>query len=229
MQKKYSSLGVSVPIEVPSTVEEFNNLYWANTPAEKRTGNPCLEAAVDNVAYRSCLAEFRRVFLHGKDEIKDGDRIASPAIKGVEQLTGIDRDVKTIQLKSRDKDGNLETREDWDISESKYFGKVLAATGKKAEDFQALAEEVAATISFDPSRSEPSESGPKKLAKTYVETATKIIEANGFQTAVNKIAGVLGRTIQSTGDKERDIALLGWFIKDWKDYESKRLNETLMS
>lgn len=239
----FSSLGCDVPLNVPSTVDEFNSSAWATTPEDKRIGNPCLTEAINNIVYRTSLAEFRDLFLHGRDAVKDDQgNVKVPAVVGIDGMTfeykdvngqlvtgKIERTTKQIQLKSKDKSGNPEFREDWDESEATYFNRVLLLTGKKAEHFQDHANNIAALIEFDASQRERKSAGPRKLPKVYEEAAASIVEQGGFATAVSKIAKVLGKAIEPSGDKAKDIEALGWLIKEWKDSEAKKLATTLLS
>jgi len=54
--KSFDSLGVSIKLSVPETVEEFNKLDAARP-------NACLDEAINNVVYRGALAEFRSKFV----------------------------------------------------------------------------------------------------------------------------------------------------------------------
>lgn len=104
--QEQKTLGLVAPIEVPTTVAEFDKLA-------KREG-ACLEEAVNNVIYRGVLAQLRDVFLHGQDEDKAAGQ---PAFAGFEQVTKVAR--KTKPTGRKDKDGaEILT---YDETEAEYF------------------------------------------------------------------------------------------------------------
>lgn len=220
-----SSLGLKVKFPRPETVEQYNE-------SAKRTDgkNACLEDAVEYNFAHVWLTDFRELFLHGREEVKDKDgNVTVPMIVGFETSSGIPRLTKVITLKSKDKDGNFETREDWGESQAVYFDRALGLLGKEPKDFQSLCDVVSAAIPFDASVSERKPAGPKKLPKHCEEAASAVIEAGGFATAVNKIAAIIGNPITATGDKAKDIESLGWYIKAWRDHEAKQLSAKLLA
>lgn len=159
IDKTFSSLGLDFKLSVPETTEEFDTLA-------KRAG-ACLSEAINNIAYRSNLAQFRDLFLHGQEA--DAETGAA-AITGVEQETGIKR--RTKEVARGDK-----TVEVYDESEAKYFGRVCATLGKKPEDFAHIARAVEATLVFDPSATERQPKAPSKPGKVFMTAAQSIIEA----------------------------------------------------
>lgn len=194
--KEYSSLGLDVPLSVPDSVQEFD----LNA---KRDG-ACLEEAVNNVVYRSALAEFREVFLHGRKEVKDSNgNTTAPGIDGVEQTTGISRKSVEKELTSKDEDGKPKVVDVYDESEAVYFRRVcaqLAADRKQPLDeiiksFQPLASAVAASIKFDASAEARQPSGPKKLPKSYLEAAKKVIDAGKGDHVAALLKESLGREV----------------------------------
>lgn len=222
-----SSLGCKVPFFRPSTVEEYNE-------SAKRTDgkNACLEDAVEYNFAHVWLSDYRELFLHGRAEVKDANgNVTVPKIVGIEEQSGVPRKTKLVTLKTKDKDGKFETREDWDESQGVYFDRVLATLGKKAEDYQDHANAVARQIPFDASVQERKPAGPKKLPKQFEEAAAAVIDQGGFDTASAKITAALGdnKTLIQSGDKAKDIEALGWRIKEWRDAENKKLASQLLA
>lgn len=176
--KNYRSLGMTIPLSVPSTVEENDQL--ANAGEVKRL-NPTLEDAVDNVVYRSSLADFRSLFC-----------------EEVEKVTNIKRNTKPVLAK----DGSVKKNEDgsekfiYTESESEYFDRVLTSTGRAIESFADVRDSVVAKVKYDPTASERSEAGPKTPPKSVYETADTLI-AQGAATAVAAdLTAILGRTVE---------------------------------
>jgi hypothetical protein len=191
--KKYNSLGVSVLLSVPSSIEEYDQLA-------KRV-NATLDDAIDNVVYRSALADFRESFC-----------------AEVEKETGIARKRETVLDKDnnpkKDESGNTVTK--YSETEGDYLKRVCSEKNyDDAGPFQALADVVASTITFDPSVREKKE-GSAKVAKTYLEAADKIIGmgAEAVDRARTKLANYLGRELASIG-ADRDS--IGAAIKAKQD------------
>lgn len=199
-EKIINTLGFNdLPYQVPATVEEFDTLAG-------KIG-ACLEEAVNNVVYRIVLADFRSGFLHGF-HIGEGDEAIE--ITGVEEITGIKR---------REKESgrvDSETKEPimvYDETESDYWKRVCIDVAKQnteqnndgpktpeavALSFRPVALEVLAAIEFNPRRKEKLQAGPKKIAKTYLAVAQKLVDAgNGAATAA-KLASKLGIEVQAT-------------------------------
>lgn len=198
-----STLGYKLNYDVPSSIEEFDRLA-------KRT-NAALDEANKNVIYRSVLATFRDAFLHGLDEVKEGDVVVSPAIDGLEKLTGIERKTKVTKPEVKDADGKI-TQEEvtaWDEKEEEYKSRVyatLCSEGKfpsieaATANYAPLAQQIIAAIAFDPSKTERV-SGPKKTPKTYFGIADALIEmAGSVEDAVAKFNAKTGRLVDSTRD-----------------------------
>lgn len=223
--KEFSSLGLSVPLLVPQSVEEYD----ANA---KRVG-ACLSEAINNVVYRGCLADFRDLFLHGQDEVKDEQgKVIKPAVKGVEQITGIKRKVETKTLASKDEDGKAKTTEVWAESEAVYFKRVCSEL-KLADDqvtakFQPLATEVAKLVKFDASETERKPSTPKGPPKKYLEYAEKAIAGGKAGALAKKLSKLLGRPVVLTNDAAKDKEILALAIKADMDAEAARREAALM-
>lgn len=175
--KNYRSLGMVIPLQVPATVEENDQL--ANAGEVKRV-NPTLEDAIDNVVYRSALADFRYQFC-----------------EEVEKTTGIKRKFKVLVDKDgnprKDKDGNERTV--FTESEGEYIDSVLAQTNRTIESFADVRDAVVAKLKYDPTATERGEAGPKTPPKGIYEQVDALI-AGGSHTAVAaSLATILGRQV----------------------------------
>lgn len=214
--QKYKSLGFEVSFQVPETVEEFD----ANA---KRVG-ACLSEAINNVVYRSSMAEYREGFLHGYDVLDDAGKVVKH-IKGVDEVTGIERKTKSSgkQRTVKGADG-VETKEDitvWDEKESEYLDRVIAEKGwdeaTAAKNLQPIADAVAGAIAFDASARERKPAQPKKLPQMYVDSATRVIDNGNQEKIVKKLLKESNTVVTLTGDREKDIQALGWGIKANED------------
>jgi hypothetical protein len=192
---------------VPSSVSEFDQL-------SKKEGS-CLTEAIANIVYRGSLAEFRDTFLHGDE---------AQGIKGVEQVTKIERLTKTVELKTKNADGTAKSTEAYDESEAVYWHRVKATlikNGQYANEaeveaaFQPLADQVAATIVFDPSEQPKKVAGPKRLPKELVEIAEKYINAGKGDAIAKKLATKVGHAVEAT------VQSIAAAIKEDLDNEAK--------
>lgn len=198
-----STLGYKLNYNVPSDIDEFDRLA--------KYAGAALAEANKNVIYRSTLAEFRYAFIHGVDEVKDGETVTQPAIEGLEKLTGIERKTKVVKPEVKDADGKITQEEvlGWDEKEQAYVDRVFAtqvAAGtfpsvEAAEaNYQTLAQSIIDTIVFDPSKTEKV-SGPKKTPKTYYSIADAIIEmAGSVEAAAAKFTAKTGIAVDATRD-----------------------------
>jgi hypothetical protein len=180
----------------------------------------CVDSANNNTLYRSVLANFRSNFLHGVEPVgKEGDEKFKPGIPGVEEITKIDRNTKGTG-KFRGEGDAKEEIVVWDETEDKYFKRVLAelVTSKAqitidgtsfgpfdspeaaSSAFTGLAQKHLDAIPFDPSETERAPSGPKKIAKVYIEVAKKLIAAGKADAAAADLTSRLGITVEPTED-----------------------------
>lgn len=201
--KQFDSLGVKATAQnVPTTVEEFDT-------NAKRSG-ACLDEAVNNVIYRSFLADFRALFC-----------------EAVETATEIVRKVKSV--KKGDKDVEV-----WDETEGEYIRRVRTSKGWEDDntELQRIADVVSQSpdLKFDASATERKATGPKKLPENYKVAALRIF-TNGSQV---KWAEKLGLTYaEEVGENEEAIAkvrnanleTLGWAIKKVEDEKRKKAVE----
>lgn len=199
------SLGYKLNYNVPSSIEEFDQLA-------KESGAGLREAN-RNVLYRSVLAQFRNAFLHGLDADEGQE-----AIEGLDKLTGVERNFKVTKPEVRDGDGKI-TQEEvsaWDETEDEYYKRVMATLVKNGNypsveaaeaAFAGHAQAVLSAIPFDPSKTERKSSGPKKVPATYVDVAKEIIAQGGADKAAAKLSSVLGRTVEAN---EASLAQAVW-------------------
>jgi hypothetical protein len=173
-KQNVSSLGLVIAFMVPETVSEFDQ-------NAKREG-ACLGEAINNILYRSTLAEFRDVFLHG-----DAER----GLKGLDELTGVDRNAE------KNEKGEIV---EWTETEAKYFARVCATKGCEPSAFQTHADSVAAAIAFDASSAPRKVGAPRKIAKVYLDAADTVISAGKADAVAAALSKLLGTTV--TADKE---------------------------
>lgn len=194
--RKFRSLGLDVVLNVPSSVEEFDQ-------NAKRQG-ACLDEAINNCVYRGCLAEFRDSFQAVVAEKTGIQRATKPVI---------DPDTKQPKVV----DG--EALEEWEESEAKYIGRVRREKGWLDNDngvLQGWADEIASALVFDASAPERKAPKPKKLGDKFRAVAQRIFGNNTQEKYAKQFALVF------TGDKEKDIDLLGWAIKKDVDAQIER-------
>lgn len=185
--RKYRSLGFTVEISTPSTVEENDQL--AGKPGAT------LESGVDNVVYRggTCLPLFR-------------ERLAEE----IEKATGIKRNFEVVMTREvkdaqgnitkasepkKDADGNEVTR--WTESEQEYLNRILAQTGRSLESFADQAAIAAKDMVYDPKAKERSEAGPKTPPKGVYEQVDALIAAGRATEIATALTTILGRQVEA--------------------------------
>ena len=229
IKKTYNSLGLDIPFEVPETVEEFDR-------NAKKEG-ACLAEAINNVIYRGSLAEFRDIFLHGREEVKNKEtgEVTVTGIDGIDMITGIERKSVVVMKDGKPvvKDGEEVTKWDTDDSEATYFKRVcaeLVAAGKAVDaeaakkSFQSHAESVASQIAFDASATERQPRKPVQLAAVYKNSAAACFANKDVNWP--KLESMLSKQgipmPELTGDQAKDVLAVGWAIKSAKDAEAKK-------
>jgi hypothetical protein len=158
----------------------------------KRVG-ATLDYAIDNAVYRGSLADFREEF-----------------VNLVEVETGIPRETKTVGEGDK-------AKEVYSQSEAQYIAHVLATTGRTAESFQSIADEVASKLVFDAAERERKPAAPKRISKMWMEAATKIVEAGGAEKASKVLTSRLGREVGT------DVISLAAAIKEDQDIKAKAM------
>ena len=197
---------------VAASAEEYDRLA--------KKADACIDSANNNTIYRSTLADLRYNFLHGVDAVgKPGDEKYVAARPGFEQITGIER--KTRETGKFRGEGELkEPVVVWDETEVDYFKRGLAELVKNksvitindtsfgpfasveaaALPFTAVAQSHLDAIPFDPSETEKTPSGPKKIAAIYLAVAKKIVAAGKADAAAAELSSKLGITVDPTED-----------------------------
>lgn len=232
---KYSSLGNEIELSVPSDVAEFDT-------NAKRVG-ACLDEATNNVVYRGMLANYRYYFLHGISQVDiDEDKESkifvkgTKPVKGVEELTGIDR--KTVPVldkegKPKTKDGQPVETFDPNDSEARYFARVCAEKNVKPESFASTAKAVADALVFDASETAREPKGPAKLAQKYKDIALSFItgkkkleniqakfksDLGGKQyVPITERVDAEGKKVKVAADDAENVEALGRLCKEWAD------------
>lgn len=153
--------GIPLTFKVPATHEGYNQIA-------QRTGDACLEDAINYQLYHSTLGKLRSKFT-----------------AAIEKETGVAWKMKDS---GRKKDGQpvMVPAE----SDGTYFARVCSETGKEADDFAELMQQVADSVYFDPSVT-VRESGPKEVAKTYINTAKALFEGADTADKVQQICAKL--------------------------------------
>lgn len=178
------TLGLTIAVAVPSTVEEYDQMA-------KESG-AALKSAVLNTIYRSYLAAFRAEF-----------------VEKIQALTGIERKTKPSGKFEKGEDGKEDPSKPilvFDETEAEYFDRVQAQTGKTADAFQSVADELVSAVdeegklvlAFDPSATEKKPAGPKQVAKTYLEAAKTLVDQGIGEAVASKLAAKLGITVEVT-------------------------------
>jgi len=183
------TLGYQISVSVPDSVQEFDRLAKAE--------GTCLEQANRNVIYRSVLAEFRSLFC---DALESATKIARKT-----KDTG-----KTRKTKVEAADGSVTESEEaivvWAETEGEFEDRVIQTIARDESlspeavktRFQEMADKLAATLPFDPSESEKSPAGPKKVSASILAVAQKIIDAGRGEAVAASLATKLGIPVDSS-------------------------------
>lgn len=158
-----TNTGLVFKHEVPSSVEEFDQ--------NAKKAGACLEEATNNVVYRSSLAEFRASMCEKLEE-----KYKEPRKTKVSGKNKAGEDIVVF----------AETEND-------YIERVAALQKVEVTSFQALADEVSKSISFDASAT-VRKGGPIKLGKFWLELGAQAIakgvENTKFAKGWHKMFGV---------------------------------------
>lgn len=199
-------------VQVPESADEFNKLAGDS--------DACRKEAVNNILYRSTLAEFRAEFL-----------------EFLAESTGIERNYEVTKPEVRDANGAVtqEERTRWTETEQTYFDRVMAAlvqSGKHPSveaavaSFYADAQRILDGVKFDPSATERASAGPKKTPKYVVEIVDAILGSSGgdLPTAIGKFnrKNILGLTLD-TGVDRKALEAAVW--EDRKARDKQTANE----
>ena len=207
-QDKFSSLGFDLMFNVPATVEEYNE--------NAKNADGCRRDAVLNVVYRGQMPDFRYMFLHGDEKL---------GIKGIEELTGIEREFESRELKTLEADGSKKTVDTFTESEAKYWNRVKATLIKNGEfanetelmaHFQPSAQEIADKCVFDASETEAKVRKPKTASKENTAIAQKYVDQGKGDKLAALLSTKLGRTITA------DVPTLALAMaEDFRNEEAK--------
>lgn len=153
-----TTLGLSVLVPgVPVTCEGYNEL------AAPRTGNPCLEDAVNSTIYRSWNTEFRETFVDKVAEVLKAEAVAS-ADGNEEAGKPFDRAIVKYGPDKKDAEtGKMVQGNPVYEQDGAFLDRILGIANKKVTEFQSVADEVAAGIAFDPSPSTRTGRLPKAI------------------------------------------------------------------
>jgi hypothetical protein len=194
--RKYRSLGFTVEIEVPSTVEENDQL--AGRP------NATLEDAVDNVVYRGALAlpTFRRELAAGLEQTTGIKRKFEVVMTKAVAASGTEGQPGYVPAKPSvpkvDDEGNEVTK--WTESEADYLDRVLAETGRTLESFADVAAAAATKMKYDPKVKEREEAGPKTPPKSVYAQVDALINAGAATQVAESLTAILGRQVATDRD-----------------------------
>lgn len=152
-------LGITVNVSVPETAEEYDQLAGEV--------NACVQDANQQILMHSWGGKFR-------------DKFAEALEKATEIEWPVNAEATAKAPKK--KDGTVTPVH---ITPADYLKLVCGQLDKKPSDFQAIADEVAAKIAFDPSESER---GAGRVSKTNTAAAEKLLEdPNRALAAVEKL------------------------------------------
>jgi hypothetical protein len=218
----FNTLGITaVLFNAPETVAEFDK-------NAKRDG-ACLDEATRNIIYRGSLTEFRDMFLHGlsaKDITSEMTAAGYKPVVGIEEVTKIDR--KTVPVM---KDGKQVVRDGQPVeaydpkdSEDVYFKRVLASTGKKADDFFPLAQQIASMIPFDASARERKPKAPAKLAQKHKDTANQLYTTykKNLPRFIADYEKALNTKLVLDKDATKAVEQLGWAIQAFDKWDAEQ-------
>lgn len=231
VKQKFSSLGLDVHLNVPETVKEFDE----NAGKE----GACLQQGIRNIVYRGCLADFRDLMIHGRDEVKDGDKVVLTKILGLVDRFDRPRKTrdtgKTRTVKEEGKPDRVEPIVEWDETEDEYVKNLAVEKGwgtpknpEYAKNLQPIADEIAAAVIFDAKETERKPTAPKKLAENFKAAATRVINNGNWEKCRAKIreesAVDIGELpdISTPETLAKTIETLGWAIKANEDFKEKQ-------
>lgn len=179
ISKTFKTLDMKFSIEVPETADEFDQLA-------KRKG-ACVESAVNNEVYRGVLPQIRSLFL-----------------EAVSARTGVERATKEVPGKTRTikgENGAPDTVEQvvvWAQTESDSLDTILAKSNTTRATHQDLLDGIAAKVKLDPSIPESAPSGPRQVAKKWLDAAQEVINAGAADKVAAKLTEKLGMPVDAS-------------------------------
>lgn len=198
VKKKLLGLEVAVP-NVPETLAEAVAAYGESV---------VLAGFVNPVIYNVWNPDVRAAALEAIE--------ASTGIARKTRSTGKEKEVKNEATGEVTKEPVLV----YDETEKEYFDRLVGSG--EPEQFQSFFDTAAAATEFNGAARERAASGPKAIAKMYLNGAQQIIDAGKGEVAAAKLSDITGVTITSDleslakglkikADKER-AALVGDLI-----------------
>jgi hypothetical protein len=170
---EFESLGgLKIKLGVPSSVTDYDKLAGKD--------GATLADAIKNTVYRGPLAVFRDKFCTALEAKSGIERAFKPELDDKGQPK-VDKDGSAIGSYTE--------------SEARYVKRVA---GDNVAQYQSLADEISASLVFDPSARDPKTSGPKKLAKMYTEAAQSLFDQGRGADVVEKLNTKLGTTFPAT-------------------------------
>ncbi|MEK7676709.1 MAG: hypothetical protein AAB676_12835 [Verrucomicrobiota bacterium] len=172
VKKKFKSLGLEATFLVPESVADFD--------ANARRQGACLEEAINNVVYRSCLTEFRAKFC---------ERLSAK--------TGVQRGAAGTGRTDGAGNQILEFNE----KEKAFVERVCQERRISVTELQALADEVASEVAFDASGRE-SAGTVRRIPKRYLTMAQDIVikGPDAVEKARKKLSEALKRPVLGDAD-----------------------------
>lgn len=167
----------SFSFSVPETAAEYDQLA-------KQEG-ACVESAVANYMYRGVFAEIRALFTE-----------ALGAKLGIERKTK--ETGKTRTIKEEGKPDVTEAIVIWAETEVEFVSRALAESNTTIAAHQQLLNDIVSKLSFDPSKPESAPSGPKKVAKKWLDAAQEVINAGAADKVAAKLTEKLGMPVDAS-------------------------------
>lgn len=195
----YKSMGLEWPLEVPSTVEEFDKMAQAE--------GACLANSIDHIVFHDTLGNIRSVFTEELDKfLKAPERAADRVANGFpETAVEISWNKKNEAGEDIKKDGEVV-----ELNEGEWFNRVKAQFEIKdeavASRFGFLVPAVLANpkCRFDPHVKPRQPGAPKKLSKESLNSADQLLFLHGK----NEVDGKkLANPVDVIGLVEKLIAL----------------------
>jgi hypothetical protein len=102
-------------------------------------------------------------------------------------------------------------------SQGAFIKRAAAELGKAVSFFQPLADEISATLVFDPSEKETSSRTPH-VSKADLERARQLIDQgpDKLRISLGKIEALIGRSVPITGDRHADERTVASAVKDYR-------------
>ena len=193
--KQFESLGVKINLNIPSTVEEFDQ--------NAKKAGACLDEAVNNIVYRGVLPDFRAMFC-----------------ERVEKETGIARKFSTV----KEGDKEVEVWDETEGKYMSRV-RAEKGWQEDRTQLQAIADLVSPELVFDASSPEPKAKGPRKLPAGYATAALRIFGNGNQDKWAEKLGltyvAETGNEDEVKRFRSQNVETLGWAIKKVEDEKRK--------